>query len=112
MPRSLASPSCATARARAAKRWSSWLLKPNPGRVPWWIFAKTRRVPETRAADYPKIARLLWAGGDATVEAALDPKNLLYRRLWRPLPLGRTLGITLTLANFLRSSMSSSSNLK
>ncbi len=62
-----------------------WLLKPNPGRVPWWIFAKTRRVPETRAADYPKIARLLWAGADATVEAALDPKNLLYRRLWRPL---------------------------
>ncbi len=62
-----------------------WLLKPNPGRVPWWIFAKTRRVPETRAADYPKIARLLWAGADATVEAALDPNSVLYRRLWRPL---------------------------
>src|SRR2546422_3258205 len=62
-----------------------WLLKPNPGRVPWWIFAKTRRVPDTRAADYLKIARLMWAGANATVEAALDPKNLLYRRLWRPL---------------------------
>jgi squalene-associated FAD-dependent desaturase len=62
-----------------------WLLKPNSGRVPWWIFAKTRRVPGTRAADYLQIARLLWAGADATVEAALDPRSLLYRRLWRPL---------------------------
>ena len=62
-----------------------WLLKPNPGRVPWWIFDRTRRVPDTRAADYLKIARLMWAGANATVEAALDPKNLLYRRLWRPL---------------------------
>jgi squalene-associated FAD-dependent desaturase len=62
-----------------------WLLKPNPGRMPWWIFAKTRRVPRTRAADYLAIARLLWAGADATVEAALDRTSVLYRRLWRPL---------------------------
>jgi len=62
-----------------------WRLKPNSGRVPWWIFDRTRRVPETRAADYLAIARLMWAGADATVEAALDPRSLLYRRLWRPL---------------------------
>src|SRR5438105_11821386 len=62
-----------------------WVLRPNPGRVPWWIFDAARRVPDTRAADYPQIARLLWAGADATVEAALDPKSVLYRRLWRPL---------------------------
>ena len=29
--------------------------------------------------------RLLWARADATVEAALDPDDVLYRRLWRPL---------------------------
>src|SRR5437660_3993655 len=62
-----------------------WLLKPNPGRVPWWIFARTRRVPETRAKDYLAIARLMWAGAEETVEAALDPKSVLYRRLWGPL---------------------------
>src|SRR6266852_5115941 len=62
-----------------------WRLKPNSGRVPWWIFDRTRRVPETRAADYLKIARLLWAGADVTVEGALDPRSPLYRRLWRPL---------------------------
>ncbi|MGC1179254.1 MAG: FAD-dependent oxidoreductase, partial [Methyloceanibacter sp.] len=29
-----------------------WVLHPNKGRVPWWIFSKTRRVPGTRPADY------------------------------------------------------------
>jgi hydroxysqualene dehydroxylase len=62
-----------------------WVLKPNPGRVPWWIFAEGRRVPGTRAADYLEIARLLLAGADKTVEAALDPTSVLYRGLWRPL---------------------------
>jgi squalene-associated FAD-dependent desaturase len=62
-----------------------WLLRPSPGRVPWWIFDKTRRVPGTRAADYPGIVRLLWAGAEATVEDAIDPGTPLYRRLWRPL---------------------------
>jgi squalene-associated FAD-dependent desaturase len=62
-----------------------WVLKPNAGRIPWWIFDAARRVPGTRAADYLEIARLLWAGADATVEGAIDPESLLYRRLWRPL---------------------------
>src|SRR2546423_1800441 len=62
-----------------------WLLRPSPGRVPWWIFDKTRRVPGTRAADYPGIVRLLWAGAEATVEDAIDPGTPLYRLLWRPL---------------------------
>src|SRR6266540_2766769 len=25
-----------------------WTLRPNEGRVPWWIFDRTRRVPGTR----------------------------------------------------------------
>ena len=35
--------------------------------------------------DYLAIARLMWAGADSTVEAALDPRSVLYRRLWGPL---------------------------
>jgi hydroxysqualene dehydroxylase len=62
-----------------------WVLRPSAGRVPWWIFAKTRRVPGTRTTDYPKILRLFAAGADATVESALDRGSVLYRRLWRPL---------------------------
>jgi hydroxysqualene dehydroxylase len=67
-----------------AKR-ERWVLKPSAGRVPWWIFDKTRRVPGTRAADYANILRLFTAGADATVETALDRTSVLYRRLWRPL---------------------------
>ncbi len=62
-----------------------WVLRPNPGRVPWWIFAQMRRVPDTRAADYLELAQLLWAGAGASVEAVLDKNAVLYRRLWRPL---------------------------
>src|SRR5712672_3267019 len=29
-----------------------WVLRPNPGVLPWWILSAKRRVPETRAADY------------------------------------------------------------
>ena len=62
-----------------------WRLRPSAGRVPWWILDQRRRVPGTRATDYLKIIRLLGAGSDETVPAAIDPNSVLYRRLWRPL---------------------------
>src|SRR5579863_5721018 len=36
-----------------------WTLRLNSGRVPWWIFDASRRVPGTRALDYLALARLL-----------------------------------------------------
>ncbi len=36
-----------------------WLLRPNEGRLPWWLFIESRRVPRTRALDYLSVARLL-----------------------------------------------------
>jgi hydroxysqualene dehydroxylase len=61
-----------------------WCLRPNPGRVPWWIFDRNRRVPQTRAADYLGVMRLLRAGSDASVADAMARESLLYQRLWRP----------------------------
>src|SRR5216684_4665079 len=29
-----------------------WRLKPNSGRVPWWIFDSSRRVPQTPTSTY------------------------------------------------------------
>ena len=29
-----------------------WVLRPNSGRLPWWIFSQTRRVPGTKWTDY------------------------------------------------------------
>jgi squalene-associated FAD-dependent desaturase len=63
----------------------SWLLRPNAGRLPWWIAAPGRRVPGSRAADYLAALRLLTAGPEDTVADRLAPGSLLYRRLWEPL---------------------------
>jgi len=62
-----------------------WVLRPNRGRLPWWLLSRARRIPGTRAADYLEAWRL-WAARDAdTVAARLDPERLLFRRLWAPL---------------------------
>src|SRR5262249_50076412 len=42
-----------------------WVLRPNDGPVPWWIFCRNRRVPGTRATDYLALARLVRGAGDS-----------------------------------------------
>ena len=44
-----------------------WTLRFNDGRLPFWIFDPSRRVPGTRALDYLPLARLLWARPGKTV---------------------------------------------
>jgi len=62
-----------------------WSLRPNNGRLPWWIFSADRRVPDTQARDYLAALRLQRADADATVSAVLDANSVLFRRLWQPL---------------------------
>src|SRR5579871_3933706 len=62
-----------------------WLLRPNRGRLPWWMFDARRRVPDTRAIDYLAALRLWRARDTDTVAARLDPHGVLYQRLWAPL---------------------------
>jgi squalene-associated FAD-dependent desaturase len=62
-----------------------WLLRPNRGRLPWWMFDARRRVPDTRARDYLGALRLWRARAADTVAARLDPHGVLYQRLWAPL---------------------------
>jgi hydroxysqualene dehydroxylase len=61
-----------------------WTLAPGPGRVPWWIFDRRRRVPGTGALDYLRAATLARAGADDTVPARLRIDSVLFRRLWQP----------------------------
>lgn len=63
----------------------TWRLRPNMGRVPWWVFLKNRRVPATNSLDYLGIMRLLWAKPDQALSDVLDCASPLYHRLWRPL---------------------------
>ncbi|MBV8591919.1 MAG: FAD-dependent oxidoreductase [Acetobacteraceae bacterium] len=59
-----------------------WVLRPSAGRVPWWIFRASRRVPGTRASEYLDLIRLRKAAG--TVAEAFG-RGPLYRRLIEPL---------------------------
>ncbi len=70
------------ADVKTGERWS---LKLNDGRFPVWFFHKSRRVPDTRPADYLKAASLLFAGRSATVTDVLGDHGALYERLWHPL---------------------------
>src|SRR6185312_8996931 len=62
-----------------------WVVRPNLGRVPWWLLDAARRVPGTRALDYLRALRLATAVADDTVAEALDPTATIFRRLWQPL---------------------------
>ena len=62
-----------------------WSVRPNAGRVPWWVLSKARRVPRTKAADYLALARLLRARPDQTIGELMACEGRLYDRLWQPL---------------------------
>ena len=61
-----------------------WAVRPNTGRVPWWIFVPSRRVLGTSAKDYFSLLALLRARGDEVVSDLVRDGNL-YRRLLEPL---------------------------
>lgn len=61
-----------------------WRLRPNSGRLPWWILSSSRRVPGTRARDYLAPVALLRADPAATLGSVMPDRGLLWQRLWRP----------------------------
>jgi hydroxysqualene dehydroxylase len=62
-----------------------WTLRLSDGRIPWWIFDRHSRVPGTRAADYLRMAPLIWSGGEQTICQVIDCAGPLYQRLLQPL---------------------------
>ena len=61
-----------------------WTVRISDGRVPFWIFDRTRRVPDTKFADYLALAPLIWAGKAKTVGDAMTCSGALYERLAQP----------------------------
>jgi squalene-associated FAD-dependent desaturase len=61
-----------------------WTLRPNQGRLPWWILDARRRVPGTRLPDYLAPLGVLRAHDPATVGEVMNCRGPLYDRLWRP----------------------------
>ena len=66
------------------KTGERWVVRPNRGRIPFWILDKRRRVPGTRLSDYLQLIALGRAGPEATVADVLR-HGVLYRRLLEPL---------------------------
>ncbi len=72
---------------RSGERWT---LRPNAGRLPWWVLAASRRVPGSRARDYLTPLTLMMAasgkkpGEAGTIGETIACEGLLYERLWRP----------------------------
>ncbi|MEJ0016337.1 MAG: hydroxysqualene dehydroxylase HpnE [Acetobacteraceae bacterium] len=61
-----------------------WTVRPNGGRIPWWVLSRQRRAPGTHATDHLALLRLRRITTDATVEASLR-HDAFYRRLIEPL---------------------------
>ncbi|HVZ10154.1 hydroxysqualene dehydroxylase HpnE [Rhodopila sp.] len=66
------------------KTREGWVLRPNRGRIPWWVLIPGRRVPRTRLLDYLRLRGLVGARGDTTVADAMR-RGWLYWRLVEPL---------------------------
>jgi squalene-associated FAD-dependent desaturase len=65
-----------------------WTIRPNPGRVPTWLFDAKRRVPGTTPAEYLELTKLLLARPDQRICDVLSCEGALWIRLLRPFFLG------------------------
>ena len=73
---------------RSGERWT---LRPNAGRLPWWVLDASRRVPGSRPRDYLAPLTLMMAasgkkpGAGGTIGEAIACEGPLYERLWHPI---------------------------
>ena len=67
---------------RTGRRWH---VRPNAGRLPWWVLRGDRRVPGSHAWSYVSALRFAVAGPDRTVADCVGDGGVLYERFWEPL---------------------------
>lgn len=61
-----------------------WTLRPNAGRLPWWILVPSRRVPGTGWRDYLALDALRRAAPGRTIGETIATKGALWDRLLEP----------------------------
>jgi hydroxysqualene dehydroxylase len=66
------------------KSGERWTLRPNDGRLPWWVLVAGRRVPGSRARDYLAPLGILRSPAGRTIGASMACAGVLYERLWQP----------------------------
>lgn len=62
-----------------------WTVRPNRGRVPWWLLVPSRRLPGARLSACRDAWRLARAGPEDTLAQCLDPAAPAWRAFWEPL---------------------------
>ena len=58
-----------------------WALRPNAGRLPWWMLSAARRVPGTRLGDYLRLAALFRPQPGKSVGDVIPTQGPLWDRL-------------------------------
>jgi hydroxysqualene dehydroxylase len=66
------------------KTGDRWTVRPNKGRIPWWILSSKRKVPGTRLSDYLGLSRITRIRDDTPVADCMR-RGRLYWRLLEPL---------------------------
>jgi squalene-associated FAD-dependent desaturase len=63
------------------KHRERWVVHPNRGAFPWWIFSADRRVPGTRLSDYIGMALIARIRDDTTVSESMRRGRLFWNLL-------------------------------
>ena len=66
------------------KTGARWPIRPNRGRLPWWIFARDRRVPGTGPGDYLSLAALLHPPPGKRIDQVIRTRGRLWDALLQP----------------------------
>ncbi len=66
------------------KTGERWTVRPNNGRIPWWILFASRRIPATRLGDYLELMSLVRVKDDTPVADAMR-RGRVYSQLVEPL---------------------------
>ena len=64
-----------------------WRMRPNDGPLPWWVLAKDRRVPGTRAADYAVLAAFMARHPGKRMDQVIACEGPLWRKMLQPVML-------------------------
>ena len=81
---SLRGPSSAAFDFADLRSGERWRLRPNDGRLPWWLLDPGRRVPGASLREYLAPLRALRATATASLGDVMTCSGPLYRRLWEP----------------------------
>lgn len=61
-----------------------WTVRPNDGLFPWWILARSRRVPGTRVGDYLSLAALMRRHPGRRVDQVIRCSGVFWDKFLRP----------------------------